>query len=300
MLGICNGFQILSEAGLLPGALRRMKVSSSCARRSTSASRRTARRSPRRIAPGDAPPPDQPFRGQLHLCDRDVWPSCGPTTASCSAIVHNPNGSIDAIAGVCSAGRNVVGLMPHPERACHELLGSTDGAGVLASALARCGGSARPADPRPLQHRGRHADLPPRGVGDAFALAVALGDLDESVSRPTRSTLAPTLPSSLSRSIRSCDQSASRFSGVGHSSSVDRGFRRFLIESGVRLRPRLGVVGSSASRYRRTAAALGRPAASAALCSSVMVAVASRSLLVFAILHILRAALCRGYATWQP
>jgi phosphoribosylformylglycinamidine synthase len=50
--------------------------------------------------------------------------------------VDNPNGSIDDIAGVCNEGRNVVGLMPHPERACHELLGSTDGIPLLRSLIA--------------------------------------------------------------------------------------------------------------------------------------------------------------------
>ena len=49
--------------------------------------------------------------------------------------VDNPNGSVDEIAGVCSEGRNVVGLMPHPERACDELLGSADGAVPLGSLL---------------------------------------------------------------------------------------------------------------------------------------------------------------------
>ena len=57
--------------------------------------------------------------------------------------VDNPNGSIDDIAGVCSSGRNVVGLMPHPERASHELLGSTDGGRVLASLLAAVGAALR-------------------------------------------------------------------------------------------------------------------------------------------------------------
>jgi phosphoribosylformylglycinamidine synthase len=50
--------------------------------------------------------------------------------------VDNPNGSIDDIAGVCNAERNVVGLMPHPERATSELLGSTDGRALLSSLLA--------------------------------------------------------------------------------------------------------------------------------------------------------------------
>ena len=51
----------------------------------------------------------------------------------------NPNGSVDDIAGVCSAGRNVVGLMPHPERACDPLLGSDDGRRLLGSLLATAG-----------------------------------------------------------------------------------------------------------------------------------------------------------------
>ncbi len=53
--------------------------------------------------------------------------------------VDNPNGSTDDIAGVCSAGRNVVGLMPHPERASHELLGSTDGVVLFRSLLSAAG-----------------------------------------------------------------------------------------------------------------------------------------------------------------
>jgi phosphoribosylformylglycinamidine synthase len=53
--------------------------------------------------------------------------------------VDNPNGSVDDIAGVCNAGRNVVGLMPHPERACNELLGSTDGLVMLRSLLHAAG-----------------------------------------------------------------------------------------------------------------------------------------------------------------
>ena len=49
--------------------------------------------------------------------------------------VDNPNGSLDDIAGVCNEEGNVVGLMPHPERACDELLGSADGAALIASLL---------------------------------------------------------------------------------------------------------------------------------------------------------------------
>jgi len=55
--------------------------------------------------------------------------------------VRNPNGAMDDIAGVCNAGRNVVGLMPHPERACDDLLGSSDGRPLLRSLLAAAGAS---------------------------------------------------------------------------------------------------------------------------------------------------------------
>ena len=78
--------------------------------------------------------------------------------------VDNPNGSIDDIAGVCSAGRNVVGLMPHPERASSDLLGSADGLPLLRSLLKSAGGltpqptsalSSAAADAGRLQHARR-------------------------------------------------------------------------------------------------------------------------------------------------
>jgi phosphoribosylformylglycinamidine synthase len=53
--------------------------------------------------------------------------------------IYNPNGAIDDIAGICNEGRNVVGLMPHPERACNDLLGSTDGVPLLRSLLVSAG-----------------------------------------------------------------------------------------------------------------------------------------------------------------
>ena len=84
--------------------------------------------------------------------------------------VDNPNGSIDDIAGICNEGRNVVGLMPHPERACHALLGSTDGRAAAAVAAAWPLGAARvtlrPADVPALSRRGDAGLLERRG-GDA-------------------------------------------------------------------------------------------------------------------------------------
>ena len=109
--------------------------------------------------------------------------------------VDNPNGSVDDIAGVRNEGGNVVGLMPHPERASHALLGSADGRRILAvcsTGSARLSrqveprtndaprvGSHRAGDAGLLQHGGVDADLPPRGVGDALPGAVALATFDE-------------------------------------------------------------------------------------------------------------------------
>ena len=82
--------------------------------------------------------------------------------------VDNPNGSIDDIAGVCNEGRNVVGLMPHPERASSELLGSADGRPLLSSVLARP--AQRLTAAAPADRRFRRAGQPPRVMPAAFSV----------------------------------------------------------------------------------------------------------------------------------
>ena len=100
--------------------------------------------------------------------------------------VSNPNGSVDDIAGITNEGRNVVGLMPHPERASNDLIGSSDGLPLLRSLLesatrprepaeSRRGLVAASTDSRCLQRRGRHAGFPPSEVGDALPFAIRLG-----------------------------------------------------------------------------------------------------------------------------
>ena len=137
VVGICNGFQVLTEAQLLPGALQknaglkflcetvelRVETTSTvltnagrgrrpcCASRSTT-SRATTCATPTTLA-------------ELRADDRVVV-----------RYVDNPNGSLDDIAGICNEGRNVVGLMPHPERASDAILGSADGVVLLRSLLA--------------------------------------------------------------------------------------------------------------------------------------------------------------------
>ena len=136
VVGICNGFQVLTEAGLLPGALQKnaglkflcteveLRVESTESALTASASKGDVLRVPINHFEGNYTCSPETLH-QLHDEDRVVL-----------RYVRNPNGSIDDIAGVCSEGRNVVGLMPHPERASHELLGSTDGIPLLRSLLA--------------------------------------------------------------------------------------------------------------------------------------------------------------------
>jgi len=139
VVGICNGFQVLTEAGLLPGALQKNRglkflCTTTRIRVESTSSALTAE-----ARVGDVLRiPINHFEGS-YTCDPDTLAELRADDRVVVRYVENPNGSIDDIAGVCSEGRNVVGLMPHPERACHPLLGSTDGAVLLRSVLVRAG-----------------------------------------------------------------------------------------------------------------------------------------------------------------
>lgn len=136
VVGICNGFQVLTEAGLLPGALKKNDgLKFVCAptrlRVETSASALTGR-----VDAGTVlTVPINHFEGN-YTCDDETLAALRGDDRVVLRYLDNPNGSVDDIAGICSPGRNVVGLMPHPERASHPLLGSTDGAVLLAGLLA--------------------------------------------------------------------------------------------------------------------------------------------------------------------
>jgi len=136
VVGICNGFQILTEAGLLPGALQknagaRFLCTTTELRVESTESALTCA-----ATAGDVLRlPINHFEGN-YTCSSEVLAELRAEDRVVLRYVHNPNGSTDDIAGVCSAGRNVVGLMPHPERASDPLLGSDDGRRLLASLLA--------------------------------------------------------------------------------------------------------------------------------------------------------------------
>lgn len=139
VIGICNGFQVLTEAGLLPGALQKNRgLKFLCdtveVRVDSTRSVLTNRASPHQILCL----PINHFEGS-YTCSPEVLAELRAEDRVVLRYVDNPNGSVDDIAGVCNAGRNVVGLMPHPERAIHPLLGSTDGL-VLVESLLSPGG----------------------------------------------------------------------------------------------------------------------------------------------------------------
>jgi phosphoribosylformylglycinamidine synthase subunit PurQ / glutaminase len=139
VVGICNGFQVLTEAGLLPGALQKNRglkflCTTTRLRVETTDSALTAE-----ARVGDVLQiPINHFEGN-YTCDDDTLAQLRADERVVVRYLDNPNGSIDDIAGVCNEARNVVGLMPHPERACHPLLGSTDGTVLLRSLLVSAG-----------------------------------------------------------------------------------------------------------------------------------------------------------------
>ncbi len=146
VLGICNGFQVLTEAGLLPGALQKNRgLTFLC----TDAELRvTSDRSvlTAGVAVGRALTiPINHFEGN-YTCDASTLAQLRDEDRIVLRYAENPNGSVDDIAGICNEAGNVVGLMPHPERACDPLLGSGDGAVLLASFLATAGARAASAD----------------------------------------------------------------------------------------------------------------------------------------------------------
>lgn len=135
VVGICNGFQVLTEAGLLPGALQKnaglkfLCTTVEC-RVETS---RTVLTSGAEVGQVLRLPINH-FEGN-YTCDAATLDALRADDRIVLRYVRNPNGSVDDIAGICNEAGNVVGLMPHPERASDQLLGSTDGVVLLRSLL---------------------------------------------------------------------------------------------------------------------------------------------------------------------
>lgn len=147
VLGICNGFQILCESGLLPGALVR-----------NAGLKFVCRQVSLRVEETDTPFTREIKKGQLLKIPVKHGEGCYYADAVTleqlrnnrqillryadakgkPAAAANPNGSLDNIAGICNKTRNVFGLMPHPEDACNKILGSDDGLKIFSSIAAAC------------------------------------------------------------------------------------------------------------------------------------------------------------------
>ncbi|ALS30005.1 phosphoribosylformylglycinamidine synthase [Paenibacillus sp. 32O-W] len=137
VLGICNGFQILTEAGLLPGALRRNRnLKFIC------------RQAPLEVVNNRTPFTNQYASGEViripiahgegnYYCDEETLERLKANNQIVFRYANgdNPNGSVYDIAGICNEQGNVVGMMPHPERAVDRLLGSEDGKRMFTSIL---------------------------------------------------------------------------------------------------------------------------------------------------------------------
>ncbi len=135
VLGICNGFQILCEAGLLPGALKR----------NINLHFISQMQSLRIVSKNNAflhsYAPNQEIRlpiahadGNYFIDERELL-KLRANEQILLEYTDNPNGSVDSIAGVCNEKKNVFGLMPHPERAIEDMLGSCDGKAMLDNLL---------------------------------------------------------------------------------------------------------------------------------------------------------------------
>ena len=133
VLGICNGFQVLVESGLLPGALlRNASLKFVC---KTIGLRVETTDSPftSGLSVGDVLRIPVAHGEGCYFADRRTLDQLEGDDRVAFRYAGNPNGSLRDIAGILNAGRNVLGMMPHPERACDALMGSTDGRGILDS-----------------------------------------------------------------------------------------------------------------------------------------------------------------------
>jgi phosphoribosylformylglycinamidine synthase subunit PurQ / glutaminase len=138
VLGICNGFQVLAESGLLPGALVR-----------NTNLRFVCRSLALQVVSTNSPFTHKAIPGQLlklpvahgegcYVADESTLDQLEAEDRVVLRYLENPNGSMRNIAGIVNTERNVMGMMPHPERAADVLVGGTDGIVILQSMLAAC------------------------------------------------------------------------------------------------------------------------------------------------------------------
>ena len=135
VVGICNGFQVLTEAGMLPGALQKNDgLKFLCTTVEVRVDSVNSVLTAGSSAGDILRIPINHFEGN-YTCSARTLTRLREEERVVLRYVDNPNGSVDAIAGICNEAGNVVGLMPHPERASNTLLGSDDGSVLLRALL---------------------------------------------------------------------------------------------------------------------------------------------------------------------
>tara|TARA_B100000214_G_scaffold369755_1_gene343326 strand:- start:101 stop:616 length:516 start_codon:yes stop_codon:yes gene_type:complete len=135
VLGICNGFQILTELGLLQGALTRNKNLHFICEKTDLNIESTKSFWMKNLKKNDSISlPIAHGEGRFQ-CSEDILKKLQDDDSIALRYADNPNGSIDDVAGITNKKGNVLGMMPHPERACDDVLGDIDGKSILSSLL---------------------------------------------------------------------------------------------------------------------------------------------------------------------
>ncbi|MBD7970046.1 phosphoribosylformylglycinamidine synthase subunit PurQ [Paenibacillus gallinarum] len=135
IIGICNGFQILTEAGLLPGALLRNEGMKFICHDSVLKVENNNTPFTREYEAGEEIVIPIAHGEGNYYCDEETLAEITANSQIVFTYKNNPNGSLNNIAGVSNKAGNVVGMMPHPERAVNEVLGTTDGKRMFTSIL---------------------------------------------------------------------------------------------------------------------------------------------------------------------
>ncbi|WP_160033721.1 phosphoribosylformylglycinamidine synthase subunit PurQ [Paenibacillus sp. An7] len=135
IIGICNGFQILTEAGLLPGALLRNEGMKFICHDAVLKVENNNTPFTREYEAGEEIVIPIAHGEGNYYCDEETLAEITANNQIVFTYKNNPNGSLNNIAGVSNKAGNVVGMMPHPERAVNEVLGTTDGKRMFTSIL---------------------------------------------------------------------------------------------------------------------------------------------------------------------
>ena len=133
VLGVCNGFQILVESHLLPGALLRNRGLKFVCKNVELRTETTNSPFTSALKPGQVITTPVAHGEGCYVADERILDELEAEDRVAFRYLNNPNGSARDIAGILNPGRNVLGLMPHPERAAEPLMGSSDGLLVLQS-----------------------------------------------------------------------------------------------------------------------------------------------------------------------